>query len=68
MDNDDARDWLRQWPKLELLTERQQHVVHLLAEGMSRRQVADALGIRPPTVTGHIVQIRVRLRGPAPRR
>ncbi len=40
------------------LTERQQHVLRLLVDGADRQAIADRLGIKPATVSGHLTRIR----------
>lgn len=45
----------------DLLTPRQQEIVELMAEGLTRREIAKALGISPETVKDHADFIRARL-------
>jgi DNA-binding CsgD family transcriptional regulator len=40
------------------LTARQQQVVRLLADGVDRQAIAERLGIKPATVSGHLARIR----------
>lgn len=43
------------------LTAREKAVLRLVAEGRTNRQIADELGIKPPTVKQHIVRILAKL-------
>ncbi len=50
-------------PRLQTeLTDREQEVARLLAEGLSRQEVADELGISTYTVNRHIAKIKARMR------
>jgi DNA-binding NarL/FixJ family response regulator len=45
-------------PSAELaLTEREAEVLNLLAQGMSDRQIADALSLSPRTVGGYVTKL-----------
>src|SRR5215472_7962719 len=55
-------------PRRELtaaLTSRQREVVHLIASGLSNRQIASHLGISEKTVKNHVSGILARLQLPA---
>jgi DNA-binding NarL/FixJ family response regulator len=43
------------------LTEREQHVLRLLGDGLSDRRIADALGISPRTVESHVSSVLRKL-------
>lgn len=52
----------RQAPsRLPTLTERQREIVALLGEGMTNREIAIELGIRPATVKRHLERIYARV-------
>ena len=47
--------------KLKSLTEREMTVLRLLAEGLSNKEIEDALGISLPMVKLHVVNLREKL-------
>ena len=44
------------------LTNREQQVLELVADGYSAKQIASRIGIAPRTVEGHIETVRLKMR------
>ena len=55
-----APDELRNDPRV-VLSKREQEVLHLLADGLSAKQIASVLAISPSTVTQHVSRIYDKL-------
>jgi DNA-binding NarL/FixJ family response regulator len=57
----DLADRLLPRPSDEALTERESEVLHRIAQGMSNKEIGDALGISEHTVKGHVKNVLGKL-------
>jgi len=57
----DVADRVLPRPTREMLTEREAEVLHRIAEGMSNKEISDALGISEHTVKGHVKNLLGKL-------